>query len=153
MARIGLADQFRGVSHWARGRNIYAAFPTCVQSPTGDPFIFDHGVVLLRLSDVSLGNPTAQQLGFVPSALPVTPERWRDLFTSANAHARSLGFFHAFATFEQTDAPDGPRFGIVLILKQGFLGIAQPFMSFAYSTFTRLSAGMDVYFGWTTRRG
>ena len=153
VARIGLADQFSGVSQWARGRNIYAAFPTCVQSPTSDPFIFDHGVVLLRLSDVSLGNPTAQQLGFVS----VEPAR------DSGKLARSLHVGQCVralprvlprvVAFEQTDAPDGPRFGIVLILKQGFLGIAHPFLSFAYSTFTRLSAGMDVYFGWTTWRG
>jgi len=119
MAKIGFVDQFKGVSEWARGRNVYAAFPTCAETPTSDPYIFDHGVVTLQLSDVSLGNPTAQQLGIDPSTASLRPERWRDLFTSANAYARSLGFFHAFVTFEQMDSPDGPRFGIVLIRSTG----------------------------------
>jgi hypothetical protein len=53
--------------------------------------------------------------------------------------------------FELTTGEAGPgqiQANTVGFVKQGFVGIALPMMSFAYSTFMRLSTGMDLRFTW-----
>ena len=72
------------------------------------------------------------------------------------SYYRAPGQLPEALAFELTTGTAGPgqiQADTVGFVKQGLLGIAHPFMSFAYSTFTRLSAGMDVYLGWTTWGG
>jgi hypothetical protein len=119
MAAIPFYDQFQAVSEWCDGEGIAAGFPTCEQTATADPYIFNHIVVLLRNNDVALSNPTAGQLGVDPYSVALTPGRWREAFTSANAYAHNQNFFHGFPTFQRMEGPDGPRFVVVLIRSTG----------------------------------
>jgi hypothetical protein len=119
MANIHFYDQFQAVSERCNREGIAAGFPTCEQTATADPYIFNHIVVLLRNNDVALSNPTAGQLGIDPYSVVLTPGRWREGFTSANAYAHGQNFFHGFPTFQRIESADGLRFVVVLIRSTG----------------------------------
>jgi len=113
-------DQFLSANDWCnRNGGGGAAFPTCVKTASTDPYTYRHGTILLKYTDISLANPTADELGIDPSILETSPERWREVFTAANLYAHAHNAFHGFPTFQRSEASDGIRFWVALIRGTG----------------------------------